>query len=244
MQEEISLLELWQMLRRHLGKIIGLTVLGAILSVVWMIFFVQPSYVSNAELIVNQPNSGDQQNIQLNEVQTNVQLINTYRDVITADSVLKQVAEQVDNVYSVRELENAISVNQAQNSQAFEVSVTLDNPENAQTVLNILIMIFGETLIEIYKGEEPNIFVLSEATYNPDPVSPSLPLYLVLGAFIGLFLGLLWAIISELSDTTVKDDEFFANLGLNSLGDVSEISAKDAQATRIATTRNQRSTRK
>lgn len=244
MQEEISLLELWQMLRRHIGKIIGTTLLFAILAVVWMVLFVQPSYISNAELIVNQPNSGDQQNIQLNEVQTNVQLINTYRDVITADSVLKQVAEQIDNTYSVKELENAITVNQAQNSQAFEVRVTLDNPENAQTILNILIDVFSGTLVEIYKGEEPNIYVLSEATLNPEPVSPSLPLYLVLGAFIGLFLGLLWALIAELSDTTVKDEAFFASLGIARLGDVTEISTKDADATRITSQRQQRSQRK
>ena len=36
MQEEISLLELWQMLKRHLGKIIGLTVLFAALSAAWL----------------------------------------------------------------------------------------------------------------------------------------------------------------------------------------------------------------
>ena len=92
MQEEISLLELWQMLKRHLGKIIGLTVLFAALSAAFMVFFVQPSYSSNAQLIVNQQNSNEQQTIQLNEIQTNVQLINTYSDIITADSVLNEYA--------------------------------------------------------------------------------------------------------------------------------------------------------
>ncbi|MBG9989119.1 hypothetical protein HZY88_09070 [Aerococcaceae bacterium DSM 111176] len=234
MQEEISLLELWQMLKRHLGKIIGLTVLFAALSAAFMVFFVQPSYSSNAQLIVNQQNSNEQQTIQLNEIQTNVQLINTYSDIITADSVLNEVSERSQGIYTPGELRSAISVGQTQNSQAFEITVTLDSPENAQTILDLLIVVFEETLTEIYENEDPNIFVISEATYNPSPVSPSLIMYLIIGAFIGLALGLLIAFITELSDTTVKDEQFLIDYGLINLGNVASISSKDVKETRIS----------
>ena len=243
MQEEISLLDLWQMLKRHLGKIIGLTILFAALSAAFMVFFVQPKYSSNAQLIVNQQNSAEQQTIQLNEIQTNVQLINTYQDIITADSVLNQVAEQTQNIYSVRELREAITVDQAQNSQAFDVTITLDNPENAQAILTVLIDVFEETIMTVYEGEEPNIFVLSDASLNPDPVSPSLVLYLIIGALIGMIIGLAIALISELSDTTVKDEEYLIGLGLVGLGNVTAISAKDVKESRLQG-QTQRSSRK
>ncbi|MBG9981828.1 LPS chain length-determining protein [Aerococcaceae bacterium DSM 111020] len=234
MQEEFNLINLWQMFKRHLLKIIGLTVLFALLAAALMHFFVQPKYQSNAQLIVNQQGNSDESAIQLNEIQTNVQLINTYQDIILADAVLDEVSERSQNIYSPAELRGAVSVNQTQNSQAFEIVVTLDNPENAQTVLNVLLEVFEETIAGIYESEEPNIHVISQASFNPNPVSPNILMYLILGAMIGFVLGLIWALVQELSDTTVKNADMLTDHGLINLGNISTISSKDIKDTRLS----------
>lgn len=240
MQAEFNLVNLWQMFKRHLLKIISLTIIFALLAFGFMHFFVQPKYQSNAQLIVNQKSNSEESAIQLNEIQTNVQLINTYQDIILADSVLDEVAERSQNVYTPGELRGAISVNQTQNSQAFEIVVTLDNPENAQTVLNVLLEVFEETIAGIYESEEPNIHVISKASYNPHPVSPNPLMYILLGAAIGFVIGIIWALVQELSDTTIKNADMLTDHGLINLGNITTISSKEIKNTRITAQRSRR----
>lgn len=139
MEEEISLLDLWNVIRKHLGKLIGLTVLGGAIAIVIMKLLVSPMYQSTAQLLVNQNQVTDQTPIQFNEIQTNIQLINTYSDIITGDAILNKVIKNTGNIYEAKELKEAVAVNQSPNSQAFNVSVTLDSPENAQMVLNKIV---------------------------------------------------------------------------------------------------------
>ena len=76
MQEEISLKDLFNIVKKHVFTILALTLIGAILSLVFMNFFVEPKYESDAQLLVNQK-STEQQTININEIQSNIQLINT-----------------------------------------------------------------------------------------------------------------------------------------------------------------------
>lgn len=233
MEQEISLLDLWKMFRKHLGKIIGLTLIGAALSTAFMFFFVSPEYESRTQLLVNQQQTG-QSTIQLNEVQTNIQLINTYRDIIQGDSVLARVAERIGNQYTVGEIRDAIRVEQSSNSQAFDVYVTLESASDAQNILNEIVYIFEETIEEAYHGQG-SIYVLSPPSYNSNAVAPSLIIYLLIGAFIGGALGVGIALIQELSDTTVKDDDFMTGLGLVNLGHVTTLSSKEIKEARLTT---------
>ena len=80
-------------------------------------------------------------------------MINTYSDILTGHSVLKQVNENLNNMYSVSTLNNAVSVNQSQNSQAFNVSVVMETAEEAQMILNEIINVFETTVQEVYKNK-------------------------------------------------------------------------------------------
>ena len=207
-----------------------------------MIFFVEPKYESTAQLIVNQKNQNmGQTGIQYSELQANSQLINTYSDIITGDSVLTKVADIMNKEYTVSQLEEAISVEQSPNSQAFYVSVKLHSPQTAQNVLYNVITEFERTISEIYGGEETNIHVISPASFRPNKVSPSLTVFSVIGALIGLVIAVLVILLSEISDTTVKDDEFMSALGMNDLGHVYRLSAKELKGSQMASSRvNQR----
>jgi len=231
MEEEISLKELYQIVKKHFLTILIAIVLGVIIAVLAMIFLVTPKYNSEAQLLVNQQPT--QQNIQVSEIQTNIQMINTYRDIITGHSLLSSVNEKFGNRYTIGELSEAINVEQGQNSQAFKVTATFGTAEEAQIVLNELIAIFENTIDEIYGEVGARIFVLSPATYNPNRVSPKLIIFMLLGAIIGLAISVLIILIKELMDTTVKDDDFLIQLGIINLGHVYELSTKELKQTRL-----------
>lgn len=232
MQEEISLKELYRIAKKHIFTLLLATLAGVLVSVLVMMFFVTPQYSSQAQLLVNQQQA-TQAPIQYNEIQSNIQLINTYRDIITGHSVLSQVSESLDGNYSPNILREAISVTQSQNSQAFYVTATMETAEEAQMVVSEVVSTFESTVNEVYGAENASIFVLSPASFNPNKVSPSLIMYALIGAVIGLALSVVAILVIELMDTTIKDDDFLAQQGMINLGQIYELSAKELKGSRL-----------
>ena len=232
MQEEISLLDLWTIFKRHSFMIIIMSIVGAILAGAFMISFVESEYESQAQLIVSQ--KSETENMQYNDLQTSIGLVNTYRDIIISPAVLDKVILTNNLDYTSNEFKDLIAVEQSQNSQSFNVSVTMEDPKLAQTVLSTIIDEFKGRLKDIYQEDVSSIFVLSEADYNENRVSPSLLKYLLIGGFLGFMLSLLFTIIKELSDTTVKDADFLVSLGLISLGEVGALTKKERSEARLS----------
>ncbi|EKB54762.1 YveK family protein [Facklamia hominis] len=231
MEEEISLLDLWKLFLKHFKTIFFMTLLGIIVSVVVTKVFITPQYKSKAELIVNQE-SNSSQTIQYNDLQTSINLINTYKDIIQSESLLTEVSQKMGGQVTAEQLSDSIDVEQSQNSQAFEVSATLPDPKLAQEVVDNVVTSFQETLKGIYGDKISNIYLLSSANYNPVAVSPRTILSALIGMVLGGALSLLVVIVQELSDTTVKNEDFLNGLGMIKLGEVYSISKEDRKKAR------------
>ena len=231
MEEEISLLDLWKLFLKHFKTIFFMTLLGIIVSVVVTKVFITPLYKSKAELIVNQE-SNSSQTIQYNDLQTSINLINTYKDIIQSESLLTEVSQKMGGQVTAEQLSDSIDVEQSQNSQAFEVSATLPDPKLAQEVVDNVVTSFQETLKGIYGDKISNIYLLSSANYNPVAVSPRTILSALIGMVLGGALSLLVVIVQELSDTTVKNEDFLNGLGMIKLGEVYSISKEDRKKAR------------
>ena len=68
MEQEISLLDLWNLFRKYFVRIAGMTIIGAALAVAFMLLFVDRKYESEAQLLVNQ-SSGQETVMQYSELQ-------------------------------------------------------------------------------------------------------------------------------------------------------------------------------
>ena len=232
MEEEISLMELFDIVRDHLWSFVLSTVIGALVAFLAVQFLVTPLYSSSTQLLVNQGTT-DEQPIQYNQIQSNVQLINTYRDIVLADSTLTEVNSQLGNSYTISELRDAISVDQQPNSQAFTISAKMPSPEAAQVVTSTVEQVFESQVKEAYRTNDPDIFVLTPATFNPNPVSPNKKLYLLVGGLLGLMLSAGYHLVRELLDTTVNKTTDVDQLGLICLGEISRIDSKTRNETRL-----------
>lgn len=243
MEQEISLKELYQIVKKHFLTILIAMVSGIIVSVLAMIFLVTPKYSSEAQLLVSQQTETTQSQILTSEIQGNVLLINTYQDIIKGHSTLNKVNQNLNTDYSIKDLESAITVSQSTNSQAFNIAVTMDTPEEAQSILNELMNVFEETIRAVPAFNAASTLILSPPSYSPNKVSPSLVLFILIGAAIGLVISVLIILIVELMDTTIKEDEFLTQLGLINLGHVYELTNKELKQTRLATGQGQRGSR-
>ena len=228
MEETISIVELIQMLKTKALLIIMTTIAGIGLAAGVTFFMLTPIYDSAAQLIVqNKQTEGT--NLQ-NDINGNVMLINTYKDMIKGDIVIdavqKELQKEYQFTYSNSELKAIIEVEQAQNSQMFRIIAKSPEPRKAATIANVTAGIFqkkAEDVLEVSK-----VTITSKGVVPSKAIFPNNKLNLLIGAVLGMMFGVGLAFLIELLDKTVKDERFIAeSLDLPILGQVSEISKKD-----------------
>lgn len=228
MEEEISLVELFEVLKKRLSMIISLSLIGLILASAFTFFIATPKYSATTQLLVNQT-TGNTEGIQLNDINTNVQMINTYRDIIKGPVILEDVIKSLGLDSTVTQLSEQIEVVTQDNSQVFSLSVTGENPYVASDIANSTASIFKDEVGNIMNVE--NVTIISESVPNTTPVSPNNLLNMMIGLLLGAMLGVGAAFLLEFMDKSVKDERFITEtLGWSTLGTVSEMTHDELTA--------------
>jgi capsular polysaccharide biosynthesis protein len=93
----IYLTQLLQLCRRHIWALvlwsIGLALVG------WGIanFVISPKYTSSAQILVNPKSNKNDPNAAYTTQQANLQLVNTYKDIVTSHVILKDASDRLTN---------------------------------------------------------------------------------------------------------------------------------------------------
>ncbi|MDG2982018.1 YveK family protein [Latilactobacillus curvatus] len=230
MEQTINIEQIFGILRKYRRLILSSTIVCTLLAVIVTFFLITPQYSASAELLVNRKQSNDA-NAQWNQVQTDVQMINTYKDLITKPVIMSSVVKKI-NKGNNQKLDEAtisdmLSVSNNQNSQVFSITAKADNAYTAADIVNTTAQTFQKKAPKIMSGTD-NVSIISEAKPNLKPVSPKKQLNVLLGFVIGIVFGVGIAFLRELTDKTVKEESFLTDeLGLTSLGIVNNIAEKD-----------------
>lgn len=226
MQEEITLEELVAFIIKNLFHFILSAILFALLGYMFVTTFVEPTYQSRAELLVNQGTQTSEA-IEVSQIDTSIRLINTYRNIIISDSTLGLVATELGDDYSLAKLRESISVETPVDSQTFIVQAEMDTPEAAQEVLTAVVKAFEQQVQVAYEISEPKIFVLSPPSFNKAEVGPSETMYVLIGAMLGLVISGGALLLREVMDTRVRANTFAESLGLVTLGKISTMTKRN-----------------
>lgn len=236
MEETISLKEIFDLLRKHFSTILISMFAGLAVAAVVTFFIITPSYSSRAQLIVTLPqNDNAASNSNLNDVNYNLQMLNTYKDIIKeGDALSTEVHNRLKANYDMDMTAAAIKANlevtQSQNSQMFSIAATSDKAVDAQHIANTAAEVFQDTLKDVLNNVD-KVTIISKATASTNPVSPNNKLNLVIGLVLGLMVGVGLAFLFELLDRTIKDQRFIVDtLDLVVLGAVPEMTAKDVKS--------------
>ena len=226
----IDMSRLMALLRKHFKMLIIWTLIAGVLGFVVAQFVVVPKYTATTEILVNQKHSNDDNGQAYNNQQADIQMINTYKDIITNKVVLNKVSNELSSTNTAREygrsynmsaskLKNAIKISNQQNSQVFSVAVETDDPNLSAATANTIAQVFKKQIKKIMSVN--NVTIVSQATAPNSPSFPNVKLFTLVGAVLGLVLSAIYLVIKELMDTTIKDDEFMTNeLGLTNLGHI------------------------
>lgn len=122
----IDLTQLLQLCRRHIWALIlwsvGLALVG------WGIanFVISPKYTSSAQILVNQKSNKNDPNTAYITQQANMQLVNTYKDIVTSHVILQDASDRLAN--PVRVVKKAKPAKYRTNADGIRVLVRKAQP--------------------------------------------------------------------------------------------------------------------
>ena len=232
MEETISLKDLFLTLRKRLSLIMVITALAVLISGVVSYFFLTPIYQASTQLLVNQ-SKNEEALYSNNEVQTNLQLINTYNVIIKSSAILDLVRGNLNLDMTSGQLNEKISVASEQNSQVVTITVNDENPQTAVDIANKTAEVFKKEIAEIMNVDNVTILASAEYVANPSPIKPQPLLNIAIALVVGLMAGVGLAFLLEYLDNTIKtEQDIEKQLGLPVLGVVTTFDGQDDMKSR------------
>lgn len=206
MEETISLKELFSTLRKRLNLIIIICLLAVMISAVISYFILTPIYQASTQILVNQSKS-EENLYNTSQVQTNLQLINTYNVIIKSPAILEIVREELNLKETIAELNGKLTVQSEQDSQVVNVTVQDESPVNAAKIANKTAEVFEKEIATIMNVD--NVKILAKATVeeNPTPINPNPPLNIAIAFVVGLMASVGLAFLLEYLDNTIKTEQ-------------------------------------
>ena len=221
MEEEIDLKNIFQMFWDRKVGIIIIILLCIVAGYVYTTFFVSPVYKATSTAILTNNTEGEEGKsaVTQTEVTLNNSLLSTYRGIATSDSVVSKVISNLGLKISAETLKNQISVTSATNTQIIQITVENADPSLAAKIANEIRSVFTERVAELYDMQ--NIKPLDDAKVPTTPSNVNHAKDIVMFAAIGIVIAILYVVIANLLDNTVKSSSDIEKaVGLNVIAEI------------------------
>ena len=208
--EELDLKELFEMFWNKKVQIILIVAIFAVIGVIYSIGFVTPVYTSSTTLVLagqESVNSAEQtsNSITTTDITINSKLVSTYSELVKSKKVIRQVISNLGLDINEEDVRKNITVNSKENTEIIQISVTNQNPTYAMKIANETAKIFTEQVAEIYNIN--NVHVVDEAEEELEPSNVNHVKDVIIFAFIGIVVAVMYVIIANMLDTTIKSRE-------------------------------------
>lgn len=229
MEETISLKEIFEVIKKRFLLILAFVLGAAVIAATISYFVLTPTYESSSQFIVNQGQQDPSTQFSVNDIRTNVELINTYNEIIKSTAILDDVVETLDLDYSAGTLAKNIQVSSADSSQVVTVKVTDPDPYLAVDIVNTTVTIFQDKVPDLMNmAENVKVLTSAEVPENPSQVAPNPKLNIAIAIVLGGMIGVGLAFLLEYLDNTITTEEDVdKHLGIPVIGVISNIEAAD-----------------
>lgn len=216
--EEISLRELFFVLRKRIALIIVLFLIAVFVAGLLSYYVLESEYQTFTTLMVGKPKDYQTENkIEYNDLMINQRLVSTYGEIIKSRVVTDKVIENLGLDLSFNAFKNKVNVNLVKDTEIIKIQVTDNDPLLVADIANEIAVVFIESVKDIMKVE--NVQVIDEAQVPQMPIKPRPMLNMAISGILGLMAGIFLAFLLEFLDNTIKtSDDVERHLELSVIG--------------------------
>lgn len=216
--EEIDLLELFSYFVEKIGVILITIIICLLCGLGYTLFLKEPMYKSDVNVIVVNKESGNAATLQ-NELTANQKLAATYRELVESRRVLNQVIKNLDLEYSIKELQEMITVENVNETAIIKITITSKDSLEAMEIANETAKIFEKEIVDIYNLENVSIVDRAELAKEPYNINFIKDVVIYIGVALVLSCGLIFVVYYF--DNTIKSvDQVEKLLGVPVIGAV------------------------
>ena len=209
---EIDVLRLLTAIWQRIWLVILAAVLCGAIAFSYASFLVTPLYDSSALMYVNNSSfslGSTSFSISSAELSAAQSLVDTYIVILKTRTTLLDVIEKADLDYSYETLSNMISASAVNGTEIFKISVTSDDPQEAEKIANTIANILPQKISGIVDGS--SVRIVDYAVVPSQKASPNITRYTAIGLIIGIALSCLWIVVAELLDDLVHGIDALPN---------------------------------
>lgn len=200
------------MLRAHWVLIVGALVVCTVTAGVYA-WTREPLYAAHTQLFVSTQSTTGLSPSQVYQGGLASQArAESYARIISSPPVAEAVIDQLGLSKSTQYVQSAITATVPEETVLIDVKVEDESPQLAKEIADSVAGQFPEFVNELESAPTPetspvDVSVTSPAVLPTSPESPKKGLYLVVGAVLGLILGVGAAVLRELLDRRIRDDD-------------------------------------
>ncbi|WP_206109320.1 Wzz/FepE/Etk N-terminal domain-containing protein [Paenibacillus sp. HB172176] len=239
MSNELELRQYLAIIRKKLVFIVVFVAVCVIAAAVYSLYFKDKLYEASTKIIVNQSQAQlATGQLDLNQINSNIKMIDTYKEIIKTPAILDKVAAQYPDLgFTPTQLARKVSVSSVNNTQVMTLVVQDVDYRKAAETVNAISLIFQEEIQHIFQVENVSILNQAKLDGDPGPVSPNVPLNIAIAFVVSLMLAVGAVFLLEYMDDTIKtEDDVREFLGQPTLAMISRTSAEEVETTKQAKT--------
>lgn len=202
---ELNFLQIFLILRKRIIIILISMLLCGALSYLFSFYFIAPKYTATASLYVFSNSNRSENAITSSELTASQELVNTYIVVLKSDTVLNQVIEKLNLSMTPGEIRSMVDAGSIGGTEAFNISVTSNDPLLSQRIVNTIVQIAPVEIIRVVKAG--GVEVIDYAKAPDKPVSPNIMLNTGIGVLAGFVLSFGVSLALVLLNTKFHSEE-------------------------------------
>lgn len=204
--ENINAQEIINSLIKRWKIIVIITLVFTILAAILAFLILRPKYETEMKLFIGKESSSENSNYNNSEVVMYQNLMQTYSQLVTTDSVIEPSLKMANiPMADMEKVVKGISVVQSSTTQILDIKYESGNKATLVPVINAVTQSFIKQATKLIPGS--NIQIVQNAQIPDGPSSPNKTLDIVIGFILGLIIGIIVALGMEYLDNTIKSKE-------------------------------------
>ena len=197
MKRTMEMKDLVKAFRKQIKTVIGIILLvtacGGVIG-----YSIPPNFEAETDLLVNSTaESSSSSTAVMSEIETNLRLIETYKQIMKSDHMIGKVNAALGDSYTKATLAGLVKIDAGNGSQIIKITATEKTPEKATTLANAYATTFQNEIKALMKLD--NITILNDVKPELDTtrIELSLAFYIVLSFISAALICLSVVIVKE-----------------------------------------------